>query len=268
MTTTMTSPGLAHESAVALHTRITLASARRILRQLAHDRRSIAMIMIVPVMLLVLLYYMFDGAPTLPGAPGVFDRVSVVMLGFFPFFIMFIVTSITMLRERTGGTLERLLTTPLAKLDLLLGYAVAFAVMAAIQVTVMVAVAIWIFDLSVAGSLVWVYVVALADALLGVALGLLVSAFARTEFQAVQFVPALIVPQALLCGLFVPRDQMAGWLQGISDFLPMTYAVQAMQEIAEHPDPTSTLFFSLLIVVVVAIGCLLLGAATLRRRTA
>lgn len=256
----------ARRSAAALHTRITVATARRILRQLAHDRRSIAMIMVVPVVLLVLLYYMFDATPA--GASRVFDRVSVVMLGFFPFFILFIVTSITMLRERTGGTLERLLTTPLAKLDLLLGYAVAFALLAVIQVSVMVAVAIWIFDLAVAGALVWVYVVALADALLGVALGLLVSAFARTEFQAVQFVPALIVPQALLCGLFVPREQMAGWLQTVSDFLPLTYAVQAMQEVATHPEPTTTMYTSLLIVLAVAIACLLLGAATLRRRTA
>ena len=265
---TTAASGTSQGATTARHVRITLASARRILRQLAHDHRSIAMIMVVPVVLLVLLYYMFDRTPTLPGTPTVFDRVSVIMLGFFPFFILFIVTSITMLRERAGGTLERLLTTPLAKLDLLLGYAVAFAAVAAIQVTVMIAVAIWIFDLNVAGSLVWVYVVALADALLGVALGLLVSAFARTEFQAVQFVPALIVPQLLLCGLFVPRDQMAGWLQTISDFLPLTYAVQAMQEIAAHPDPTSTMYRSLLIIVLLAVTCLVLGAATLRRRTA
>lgn len=254
-------------TSAARHVSITFASARRILHQLAHDHRSIAMILVVPVVLLVLLYYMFGSTPTLPGTPGIFDRVSVVMLGFFPFFIMFIVTSITMLRERTGGTLERLLTTPLAKLDLLLGYGLAFSLLAAIQVTVMVAVAIWIFDLEVAGSLVWVYVVALVDALLGVSLGLLVSAFARTEFQAVQFVPALIVPQSLLCGLFVPRDQMAGWLQAISDFLPVTYAVQAMQEIAAHPDPTSTMRNSVIVVLAVTLACLLLGAATLRRRT-
>ncbi|WP_134325133.1 ABC transporter permease [Cumulibacter soli] len=250
------------------HTGITLASARRILRQLAHDRRSIAMIIVVPVVLLVLLYYMFESVPTPPGAPSMFDRVSVVMLGFFPFFILFIITSITMLRERTGGTLERLLTTPLAKLDLLLGYALAFAVLALTQVTVMVAVAVWIFDLQVSGSLVWVYVIALADALLGVALGLLVSAFARTEFQAVQFVPALIVPQMLLCGLFVDRDAMAGWLQVISDIMPMTYAVQAMQEVAANSSPTTTMYVSLLVVVVVAIACLLGGALTLRRRSA
>lgn len=249
------------------HLRITLATARRILRQLAHDRRSVALIMVVPVVLLTLLYYMFRDWPRMPGQPRIFDGVGAVMLGYFPFFILFIITSITMLRERTSGTLERLLTTPLAKLDLLAGYAIAFAVLALLQVTVMVAVAIWVYDLDVQGSLWLVYLVALADALLGVATGLFVSAFARTEFQAVQFVPALIVPQSLLCGLFIPRDQMVWWLSTLSDYLPVTYSVQGMQEVAAHADPTQSMWNSVIIVVLVSAGCLALGAITLRRRT-
>ena len=250
------------------HLRITLATARRILRQLAHDHRSIALIIVVPVVLLTLLYFMFKESPVMPGQPSVFNNIGAVMLGFFPFFILFLITSITMLRERTSGTLERLLTTPIGKLDLLAGYAIAFALLAIVQVTVMVAVAIWVFDLTVAGSLWLVYVVALADALLGVALGLFVSAFARTEFQAVQFVPALIVPQILLCGLFIPRNQMAGWLETISDYLPVTYAVQGMQEVARHTDATTSMWNSVIVVLAVSIGCLALGALTLRRRSA
>lgn len=268
--TTTTNPGGSHTHHAVRrpnHLRIVGATAARILRQLSHDRRSIAMIMIVPVVLLTLIYFMYKDTPTPPGQLRIFDMVGTVMLGYFPFFILFIITSITMLRERTSGTLERLLSTPLAKADLLAGYAIAFAVLALVQVTVMVAVTIWVYDLDVEGSLVLLYLVALADAILGVAMGLLVSAFARTEFQAVQFVPALIVPQSLLCGLFVPRHQMVDWLATISDWLPMTYAVQAMQEVARHADPTQSLWNSLLIVVLVSIGCLALGAVTLRRRT-
>lgn len=250
------------------HARITIATARRILRQLAHDHRSVALIMVVPVVLLTLIYFMFRDSPTMPGQPRVFDTVGAVMLGYFPFFILFIITSITMLRERTSGTLERLLTTPLAKIDLLAGYAIAFALLALVQVSIMVAFAIWVYDLAVAGSLWLVYLVALADALLGVALGLFVSAFARTEFQAVQFVPALIVPQSLLCGLFIPREQMVSWLSTISDYLPVTYAVQGFQEVARHAEPSQSMWNSLIIVVVVSLGCLALGAVTLRRRSA
>jgi len=102
---------------------------------------------------------------------------------------------------------------------------------------------------------------------LGVALGLLCSAFARTEFQAVQFMPVVVLPQALLCGLFVPRDDMAGWLQAISDVLPMSYAVDALLEIGGHADPTTTMWRDLAIIGGAAVLALILGAATLRRRT-
>ncbi len=165
-----------------------------------------------------------------------FDRVALIMLGIFPFIIMFLVTSIAMLRERTTGTLERLLTTPLAKLDLLFGYGIAFGLAAAIQASVASAIAYWAFGLDTAGPAALVILIAVVNAVLGVALGLLCSAFARTEFQAVQFMPVVAIPQILLCGLFVARDQMAGWLHAVSDALPLTYAVEALQEVGAHAD--------------------------------
>jgi ABC-2 type transport system permease protein len=241
--------------------RILFSTASRILRQLRHDRRTMALLVAVPVLLLTLLYYMFPG-------PFVFDRIGLVMLGVFPFVIMFLITSIAMLRERTGGTLERLLTTPLGKIDLLFGYGIAFGLAAAIQATVAAAVAYWLFNLDTAGSTALVILIAVANAVLGVALGLFCSAFARSEFQAVQFMPVVVIPQALLCGLFVARDQMAGWLEGISNALPMTYAVEALQEVGLHGDPTSTMWRDLAIVVGCVIVALVLAAATLRRRSA
>ena len=240
---------------------ITLATTGRILRQLRHDRRTVALLAVVPALLLTLISFMYDDAG------GTFDRIALVMLGIFPFVIMFLVTSIAMLRERTSGTLERLLTTPLGKLDLLFGYGIAFGLAAAAQGAIATAAAYWLLGLRTTGAAGLVVLVAVVNAVLGVALGLLCSAFARTEFQAVQFLPVVVVPQVLLCGLFVPRGQMAGWLEGFSDAPPLTYAVDALQQIGRYTDPTATLWRDLVVVAAAAVAALVLAAATLRRRT-
>ncbi|MGX7675213.1 ABC transporter permease [Plantactinospora sp. DSM 117369] len=250
-----------------MNPRILAVTTGRILRQLRHDRRTVAMLLVVPVVLVTLLYYMFGDQPASPGQPAIFDRIALVMLGVFPFVIMFLVTSIAMLRERTSGTLERLLTTPLAKLDLLFGYGLAFGLAATVQAGVAAGAAYWLFDLSTAGNAGLVVLIAVVNAVLGVALGLFCSAFAQTEFQAVQFMPVVVVPQILLCGLFVARDQMAGWLQAISDALPLSYAVEALQEVGTHAEPTGTMWRDVAVVVAAVVAALVLAAATLRRRT-
>lgn len=219
------------------------------------------MVIVVPLVLMALVYALFQNAP------GVFDNIGLVTLGVFPFILMFIVTSVAMLRERTTGTLERLLTTPLAKVDLLFGYGLAFAAVATAQALVTCALAYWALGLATAGSAVLVVVIAVSDALLGMALGLLFSAFARTEFQAVQFMPALVMPQLLLCGLFVPRHQMAGWMQALSDAMPLTYAVQGLQEVGAHASASGLMWRDLAIVTGSAVLALACAAATLRRRT-
>lgn len=247
--------------------RLIGATAARVVRQLRHDHRTIAMMLVLPSLLLGLLYLLWKDLPTLPGQPGIFDRVGLTMLGIFPFVVMFLVTSIAMLRERTSGTLERLLTTPLARLDLLLGYGLAFGLAATLQAVVTVTVATTVYDLDVAGAVYLVVLIAVVDAVLGVALGLLASAFARSEFQAVQFMPVIVLPQFFLCGLLVPVDQMAGWLQVISAALPLTYAVEALQEVGRSPDATGTMWIDVAVVAGAALLALALAAATLRRRT-
>jgi ABC-2 type transport system permease protein len=237
-----------------------------VLRQLRHDHRTIAMMLLVPSLLLGLLYLLWKDLPSLPGQPGLFDRVGLPMLGIFPFVVMFLVTSIAMLRERSSGTLERLLTMPLGKLDFLLGYAIAFGLLAAVQSTLAVAVSVGLLGLDVSGPVWLLGIVAVADAVLGTALGLLVSAFATTEFQAVQFMPAFVLPQILLCGLFVPREAMPTVLEAISDVLPLSYAVDAMQELVGAAD-TSAVWRDVAVVTGFALGALALGAGTLRRRT-
>ena len=240
--------------------RVTGAVARRVLEQLRRDPRTIALIVGVPCLLQTLLKELFAG-----GSP-VFQHVGAPLLGMFPLVTMFIVTSITMLRERTTGTLERLMTLPLAKLDLLAGYGVAFALLAAVQAAIVSALTFGLLGLHVAGPQIVVGVLAVANAVLGSTLGLFVSAFAQTEFQAVQFMPAMVLPQILLCGLFVARAEMATWLRWVSDALPLTYAYDALAHTAAN-----TLDGRFAADVAVVCGCIVaalaLGAATLRRRT-
>lgn len=238
------------------------ATTGRILRQLKHDKRTIGLLVVVPNLLLVLLYYMFKSYPG-----NVFNGLALIMLGIFPFLIMFLITSIAMLRERTTGTLERLLTTPLRKTDLLFGYGIAFGLAATLQAAVVSVVAYLFLGLDTAGNPGFVILIAAANAVLGVALGLLASAFAKTEFQAVQFMPVVVLPQILLCGLFVPRALMAGWLQAISDVLPLTYSVEALQEVGKFTEATGTMWRDLAIVGGAVIVALIAAAATLRRRT-
>ncbi|GAB3653587.1 ABC transporter permease [Glycomyces tarimensis] len=241
--------------------RITFITAGRILRQLLNDRRTIVLILAGPTLIIALISAIMDEAPQ------VFNTVGLILLAAFPFFMMFLVTCITLLRERTGGTLERLMTTPTAKMDLVVGYAIAFGVAATAQASVAAAVAYWFLGLETAGSGWTVLFIAVVTSLFGMALGLFVSAFAANEFQAVQFIPLLVVPQLFLCGLIWPREQMAGWLQGVSDALPLTYAVKALREVQVSPDVTGQMWGDLAVVAGAVVVATVLGAATLRRRT-
>ena len=239
----------------------TLATARRVLTQLRHDPRTLALLLVVPCVLIVLLKYVFDGEPQ------VFDRIGAPLLGIFPMIVMFLVTSVATLRERTSGTLERLLTMPLAKADLLFGYALAFGLVALVQAAAAFGLTIGLLGLHIAGPSWLLFTVALADGLLGTALGLLVSAFAATEFQAVQFLPAFLLPQLLLCGLFAPRDSMNAVLHALSDVLPMSYAVDAMSRLTADAGVGAAVLTDLAVVAGCVLLALALGAATLRRRT-
>jgi ABC-2 type transport system permease protein len=242
-------------------TRRTLATAHRVLTQLRHDRRTVGLMLVVPCVLVGMLAWIYHGTP-------VFDQIGAPLLGIFPFVVMFLVTSVATLRERTSGTLERLLTMPLGKLDLLLGYELAFGAVAVVQAGLVSALSLTVFGLDVAGPTWMLVLVALADALLGTALGLFVSAFAATEFQAVQFMPAFVLPQFLLCGLLVPRDELPDVLHAISSVLPLSYAVDALRDVTTNAEVATSTWVDLGVVVGAVLLALGLGAATLRRRTA
>jgi ABC-2 type transport system permease protein len=225
------------------------------------------MILLVPVLVITLMYFMFRKAPHLPGTPSPFNNACLILLGLFPLFVMFIITAITMQRERASGTLERILTTPLRRLDLLMGYGTAFSIAAATQAVLACVVSFWLLGFDTAGSPMWVFVIAIVNAVLGVGLGLLCSAFARTEFQAVQFIPLVMVPQLLLAGIIVPRALMPRWLEWISNAMPASYALDALQQVGAHTDLTGVAVRDIVVVLCFAVAALCLAAGTLRRRT-
>jgi len=238
----------------------TFSTAGRVLRQLSHDPRSIALMLIAPSLLVGLFAWLFSDQE------GVFNQFGGGILALFPFIVMFLITSITTLRERRSGTLERLMTTPLGKADFIIGYALAFGLMATLQAVLTVTFAVLVCGLEVDGPVWQLGLVAVVDAILGSALGLLASAFARTEFQAVQFMPLIVFPQILLGGLFMPRDQMPEVLSAISDWLPLSYAIDAVNAVTAG-DEGWDLYRPLLIVTAFAVGSLIVASATLRRRT-
>jgi ABC-2 type transport system permease protein len=241
--------------------RITTAIASRVLAQLRHDPRTVAMLIVVPSLLVTLLRWVFDARPE------AFDAFGAPLVGLFPFISMFLVTSITVLRERTTGTLERLMTLPLAKGDLLAGYGLAFGALASVQAVIVCVVGFAMLGLEAAHGAWLVGLLAVGNAVLGMALGLFVSAFARTEFQAVQFMPALVLPQLLLCGLFVSRDKMVDALEALSAVMPFTYAYDALRRATRPGELGAGMALDVAVIAGATVAALALGALTLRRRT-
>ena len=242
-----------------MNPRLTFATAARVLRQVRHDPRTIGLLVVVPCVLIGLLAWIFNSL--------VFDAIGAPLLGVFPFVVMFLLTSVTTLRERQSGTLERLLTMPLGKGDLIAGYALAFGLLATVQAVIATGFAVWVLGLNIAGPAGLLVLVAVVDAVLGSTLGLFVSAFANTEFQAVQFMPAFVLPQFLLCGLLVPRDALPPFLQAVSNVLPLSYAVDAMRTLTTDADATAQVLADVAIVLAFAVAAVALGSGTLRRRT-
>jgi ABC-2 type transport system permease protein len=233
----------------------------RVLTQLRRDHRTVAMLIVLPAALVTLMWWMFHDSP------GVFDRLGGPLLAVFPAIIMFIVTSVATLRERTGGTLSRLFTLPMGKLDFLLGYALAFALIAVVQAVVVVSISLYALDLRIGAPAWQLGVVAVLDGILGTALGLFASAFAATEFQAVQLMPAVMLPQILLCGLFVDRENLPGVLHAVSKVLPLSYAVDGVKKVVGGDGLTDGASVDAVLMILFIIGALVVGAGTLKRRT-
>lgn len=237
----------------------TLSTSNRVIRQLFHDPRTLALVFIVPPILLTILRFVFQGQI------AVFDNIAPLLLGIFPMIMMFLITSIATLRERTTGTLDRLMTMPISKFDFIFGYGIAFCLIGLVQASISGGVMLGLLRVTVLGGSLHTIIAAVLASFLGTALGLLTSAFARSEFQAVQFMPAFIFPQLLTCGLFIDRIHMAKLLRWFSDIMPLTYSVDAMKQVSQNVGWTHNLIKDLLIVAGFAIAALILGSITIRR---
>lgn len=244
-----------------MNPRLTLATAARVLRQVRNDPRTVALLILVPCVILGLIAWMYADWPF-----PVLNQFGPLLLGLFPLIVMFLVTSVATLRERQSGTLERLMAAPIGKADIVLGYALAFGALAILQALVLTAVTVWGYGMEVQGDLWVVVLVAVLDAILGTALGLAGSAVARTEFQAVQLMPVLIFPQLITAGLLMPREAMPTFLEWFSRGMPLTYGLEALQDLAAGAGIGDVLG-AIGAICAFIVGALLLGTLTLRRRT-
>lgn len=244
-----------------------VATIRRIGTQLKHDPRTVGLILLVPAFLLILLYFVFKDAPSMPGQPPIFDRIGPTMLAILPMFLMFIVTSVVMLRERTSGTLERIFTTPLTQVGLVGAYAAVFSALAIIQSALLALLIFVVFDVTIAGHWVILVLIAVLCALIGLAFGLLASAFATNEFQAVQFMPVFVMPQVFLCGLFVPTEHMPRVLEVISAWMPMTWAVDVVNETLNSSTISSDSWIKMGGLLVAGLAALIVAALSMPRQT-
>ena len=238
----------------------TFSTAVRVLRQLSHDPRTVAMLFVVPPLLLTIMKFVFQGEPK------VFNSIAPMLLGIFPMVMMFLITSVVTIRERTTGTLDRLMTMPMSKVDFIFGYAIAFSFLGFCQALIPAGVMLGLLNVTVLGGTIPTLIAVVFAAFLGTSLGLFLSAFATTEFQAIQFMPAFIFPQILTCGLFVARDHMAKVLQWFADIMPLTYSVGAMKQVTLQTLWTHELTKDLIVVALFGIAALILGSITIRRQ--
>jgi ABC-2 type transport system permease protein len=196
------------------------------------------------------------------------DYIAPVYIAFLCFFFVFLLTCVAFLRERSGGTMERLLATPATRLEIILGYLGGLGLFALIQVAVIGAFTIWVLKIHYLGSLALLFLVVALLALVGVGLGILSSTFARTEFQVIQFIPIIIIPQALLSGMIWPLDEMPSYLQPFAYIMPLTYANRALRNIMLKGQGLDAIWPDLTILVIMAIVIVALGALTVRREVA
>jgi ABC-2 type transport system permease protein len=193
------------------------------------------------------------------------DYVAPVYIAFFVFFFVFLLTCVFFLRERSQGTMERLLATPINRLEIVLGYMLGLGFFALIQSAVVLLFTVYALDIDYAGSLIVVFLLEVILTMLAANMGILASTFATNEFQVVQFIPLVIFPQALLSGTIWAIESLPEWLQPFAWVMPMTYANQAMRDVMIKGQGLVSIWPELLILTAFAVLLILLGALTVRR---
>ena len=193
------------------------------------------------------------------------DYVAPVYIGVLVMFFVFLLTCVSFLRERSQGTMERLMATPASRAEIVLGYVAGLGLFALIQSTIILTFTTWVLKIHYLGSLALLFLIVILLAMVGVSLGILASAFARNEFQVVQFIPLVIIPQALLGGTFWAVEDMPGYLQPLAYAMPLTYANRALRDVMLKGWGLGDIRPNLLILVGVIVVLMFLGARTMRR---
>ncbi|HEX9896506.1 MAG TPA: ABC transporter permease [Dehalococcoidales bacterium] len=241
-----------------MHSR-ALTIAGRIIKQIVRDRRTLALITVVPIVVMTLIWLSF------PDVPGMLDYIAPALLATLALFFGFLLTGISFLRERSQGTLERLMASPVSRQDIVLGYLLGFFLFALLQTLIIVLFTIYALDVQYKGDLWQIFVFQVIVLVGAINLGIFISAFARNEFQMVQFIPLIILPQVFLCGILWPVEQMNDFLQWVAKFLPLTYAVDGMRDIMVYGKSLLDVGLDLAVLAAFAVGISVITALTLRR---
>ena len=196
-----------------------LTVSRRLLLGLRGDPRTLVLVLVVPAFIV----YLFGEVFPRP------EPVAPILLAVFVFFLTYLLTAVGFLRERTAGTLERVLVSPISRGGLVLGYVVGFGLLAAVQSVVLLVSSVYFLDVSFAHGVGLVFVLELLGALTALGIGVLLSLFAESEFQAVQFIPLVITPQVILGGTFLPVEELPTYLELAARAMPITYLIEGMK---------------------------------------
>jgi ABC-2 type transport system permease protein len=239
----------------------TLTIARRIIIQLVHDRRTIALLVMAPLIIASIVGVSIPDKRML-------DYTGPAILAVLILFFGFLLTGINVLRERSQGTMERLMASPATRLDIVGGYLLGFLMFALIQTLIIFFYMVYVIRINFQGELWQILVFQVIIGIGAVCLGTFISVFARNEFQMMQFIPLIIVPQVFLCGLLWPVEQMPDYLQWIGKFLPLTYGVEGIRALMLEGKGLLDIGKDIGILAAYAVALVVIAALTLRRGTA
>jgi ABC-2 type transport system permease protein len=239
----------------------TFAIARRIMVQMVRDRRTIALVVVVPLLIATLVGVSVPQKQLL-------DYTAPAIIATLILFFGFLLTGISFLRERSQGTLERLMAAPVTRLDIVGGYLLGFLFFAMLQTLIIFFYMVYVIKINYHGQLWEILLFQLLIGIGAVCLGTFFSVFARNEFQMIQFIPMVITPQMFLCGLFWPVEQMPNYLQWIAKFLPLTYGVEGIRGLMLNGGTLLDIGKDIWVLAAYAVGLLVLASLTLRRGAA
>jgi len=236
----------------------TLTIAARTILQLSRDRRTLALILLVPLVIASLVGF------SLP-SKAILNATLPALVATLILFFGFLLSGIAFLRERSQGTRERLMASPVSRLDILVGYLLGFLLFAMAQTLILFFYAVYVLSAEFVGNLWQIVVFEVLIGTLSVCLGIFISAFARNEFQMIQFIPLIIVPQVFVCGLLFPVEQMPVLLQWLAKFLPLTYAVEGIRAVMLEGESLLGIGKDIVVLAGYAVGLMVLAGLSLRR---